>query len=478
MTDTERADNTNNGDDDLDVESECPSTHLAVGPFPVVQVPATRRQQWGLLFIAILLVTIVSFRFRTCSSSSSSSRSRGLPTWNMPPKQQQQQQRSRTTLLLGVGDRAPTRNDDPHDAAAALNAATKGRNRRDSDNSNSSQTKPSNSSSSNNNNMTATAAFNRTNSNTTGTIDIFGGTDIDSVYANGTTTNATILDPTTINPTWSPTWRPTWSPTDPPTWSPTDPPTWSPTDPPTWSPPTETPSVAEDDGILRILTLGDSITTGGLGHYSYRYYLWRRLVQELPGGGDQVDMVGSLRNAAYDQNPVWPPVSVVDPDTGTTRNWDFDRDHEGHWGWTTDEVLGQLCGWLDSYPVAPTVALVHLGTGDCIAGEDPFRINQEQREVVISLRMRYPDMHVFVAKLIPSDWLPGLRDCIRAVNDAWYDDGSLQGMLPWNPISFVDMATGFDPETDTYDELHPTSLASEVMASKWFDAIMTKVPIT
>jgi len=46
----------------------------------------------------------------------------------------------------------------------------------------------------------------------------------------------------------------------------------------------------------------------------------------------------------------------------------FDQDHEGHWGWRTDEILngrlaaGSLTEWLDYY--TPDVVLIHLGTND------------------------------------------------------------------------------------------------------------------
>ena len=186
-------------------------------------------------------------------------------------------------------------------------------------------------------------------------------------------------------PTGSPTWAPSVSPTTEvpttapstvaPTLQPTTPkPTPQPTDIPTvqwfgfW--PTYSPSKTTDRTI-HILPLGDSITSNGFGYLSYRYFLWKsfltdpRVLESL--GTQSIEYAGMLSNG-YNGNPDWPPVA------GQT----FDQRHEGHWGWTTDAVVGELNAWLGASNAAfdccsqkpyPDIALVHLGTNDCIYGE-------------------------------------------------------------------------------------------------------------
>ena len=50
-----------------------------------------------------------------------------------------------------------------------------------------------------------------------------------------------------------------------------------------------------------------------------------------------------------------------------------------------------------------------------------------------------------------------------------------------SPIVLVDLYTGFDPATDTYDGTHPTNDAEARQGALWFEAIkkvLTPPPVT
>ena len=208
-----------------------------------------------------------------------------------------------------------------------------------------------------------------------------------------------------------------------------------------------------------ILPLGDSITSNGFGYFSYRYYLWRLLVLFSENNNYfDFDFVGTLENN-YNGNPEWPPVN------GQT----FDRDHEGHWGWRADQIINELAGWLDSYETVPTIALIHLGTNDCFQGQPASTTLEELEEIAEILWSYNPDMKLFYAKIIPST--RPVQDCLDAVNSGIESLQSKYNNSNSN-IVLVDMANGFDPVTDTWDGTHPNNHASEIMAKKWFDAIM------
>src|SRR5687767_6860684 len=93
----------------------------------------------------------------------------------------------------------------------------------------------------------------------------------------------------------------------------------------------------EAEAQKRIMTLGNSITQSNNSYKSYRYPLWKKLVDAKVS----FDFVGSMRNQ-HRGNPVWP----------THNGLSFDQDHEGHWGWRADEILngrsglGKLSDWL------------------------------------------------------------------------------------------------------------------------------------
>jgi lysophospholipase L1-like esterase len=119
-----------------------------------------------------------------------------------------------------------------------------------------------------------------------------------------------------------------------------------------------------------LLPLGDSITDGGSKPRSYRYHLHRLLSES----GYEVDWLGSM-------------VGVHDRLTGANAtagrplldeaDWPLAKQrHEGHWGWTSHQVLhghtrqpqrGQLSKWLHpgkGRALEPQVVTLLLGTND------------------------------------------------------------------------------------------------------------------
>ena len=119
-----------------------------------------------------------------------------------------------------------------------------------------------------------------------------------------------------------------------------------------------------------LMALGDSITDGGAKLRSYRFHLH----QSLARSGYEVEWLGSMlgvHDKLPDANATSGRPVLDDPD------WPLAKQrHEGHWGWTAEQVLqghkrqpqrGQLSQWL--HPVkgparAPQVVMLHLGTND------------------------------------------------------------------------------------------------------------------
>jgi hypothetical protein len=119
-----------------------------------------------------------------------------------------------------------------------------------------------------------------------------------------------------------------------------------------------------------LMPLGDSITDGGTKLRSYRFHLH----QSLARSGYEVEWLGSMLGV-HDKLP--------DANTTTGRpvlddpEWPLAKQrHEGHWGWTAEQVLqghkrqpqrGQLSKWLHpgkGVARAPQVVTLHLGTND------------------------------------------------------------------------------------------------------------------
>jgi lysophospholipase L1-like esterase len=218
---------------------------------------------------------------------------------------------------------------------------------------------------------------------------------------------------------------------------------------------------------IRILALGNSITQADQNNFSYRYYLWKKLID----ANIEFDFVGSL-DMNKGGNPAWP----------TYQGRTFDRDHEGHHGWTVDQLLdghqhepnaGRLAQWLQGY--TPDIVLLHAGTNDAILGQSLDGTINELKEVVRLIRQKNPAVTILMAKLIPAfgdkvgkdnaENIPKLNDKIAILATQLNTDLS--------KVTLVDQFTDFDPTpgADSFDGLHPNASGEEKMAQRWFDAL-------
>lgn len=199
-----------------------------------------------------------------------------------------------------------------------------------------------------------------------------------------------------------------------------------------------------DPGGVRIMPLGDSITQGSLLHPSYRRPLWHMLTN----AGHRVDFVGSQRRN-YLGGPLRP---------------DFDPEHEGHWGWTINEVLQELERWVQA--AQPDAVLVHLGSNDLFGGESPEAVAAELADLIERIRSVKPRVAIFLALLIPAQ---GMEAIFAETNKHIRLLERLAG--PESPVIVVDMFEGFDPARHTYDGVHPNDAGERLMASRWFEAL-------
>ena len=116
---------------------------------------------------------------------------------------------------------------------------------------------------------------------------------------------------------------------------------------------------ARAEATVRILPLGNSITQANSFHRSYRYELWKFLIDsDIP-----FDYVGSERNN-QNGNPVWPDYA----------EHSFGRDHEGYWVWRVDEINAQMPDWLYGSHTSqglytPDIVLYHLGSNDAFQSQ-------------------------------------------------------------------------------------------------------------
>lgn len=202
-----------------------------------------------------------------------------------------------------------------------------------------------------------------------------------------------------------------------------------------------------------ILPLGDSITEGV--PFTYRYPLFSALSEE----GYRFDFVGSHSEGGWEY-----------PETG------WDRDHEGHSGWTTESIQEELPRWLPGYSV--DIALIHLGTNDA-GGDDVDGSYAAMSAIVDQLRAQNDAVAICIAQILPfgsqlptEGEEPGADELNRFVVE-WnsrLESLVLEMTTTTSPIVLADMHSDFG-DADLDDGVHPSQAGAEKMANEWLDCI-------
>jgi len=192
---------------------------------------------------------------------------------------------------------------------------------------------------------------------------------------------------------------------------------------------------------LRVMPLGDSITlgTGAPARSSYRAALAERLLR----GGMQIDYVGSESSGTGD-----------------------DLEHEGHGGWTIDELSERLDRWLDE--TGPDVVLVHAGTNNITRGDGAYATADKLSAMIDQIRAARPAAYIFVAQIVSS------RVPRELIEDRIYNQliPALVAAKRDPLISVVNQATVSG--IDLHDLRHPNEFGYSKMAYNWYQA-MAKV---
>ncbi|UCG12260.1 MAG: hypothetical protein JSU72_17455, partial [Deltaproteobacteria bacterium] len=213
---------------------------------------------------------------------------------------------------------------------------------------------------------------------------------------------------------------------------------------------------------VKIMPLGDSITVGRKSgvdpddpayYVSYRKNLW----DSLSDAGYRVDFVGGESNGeAY-------------------ANEGFDPDHEGHPGWTDNDMDDYVFGWLETSQ--PDIVLLHIGTNGL--DEDPKNVNKILNEID-----RYSeDITVLLARIINRENYVCPDDSETTTFNDNVEAMAQQRINAGDKIIIVDIecGAGIDyrqaPDGDMWDALHPYATGYTKMAAAWFDSLVGFLPV-
>jgi lysophospholipase L1-like esterase len=145
---------------------------------------------------------------------------------------------------------------------------------------------------------------------------------------------------------------------------------------------------------VKVMPVGDSITSAFVGDASYRFWLDK----QLDLGGYDVDIVGSHKGVFDDAAP---------DKQGAPRYLDFDQDHEGFGGVRTDQILADLPRIVAVN--VPDVVLLHAGSNDMFQSYSVDEAIANLGRIIDGFRAVNPRVTVLVAQVIPSRVPPGAQ---------------------------------------------------------------------
>ena len=217
---------------------------------------------------------------------------------------------------------------------------------------------------------------------------------------------------------------------------------------------------------VAIMPLGDSITEGnasGVGDDHYKLAYRKDLWDMLNASGHYVDFVGTLSHGDY-----YPS---------------FDADHEGHGGWTDDQIGVNIYNWLDINPA--DIILLHIGTNGLESDPSDVEVildeidrwetdNSRPITVVLARIINRLNFSSSTTTAYNNNVAAMAEDRVtNASNDAYPDDIIVVDMENGAGINYAAYTSG----GDMWDNLHPYSSGYEKMAQVWYDVLHPMLPV-
>ncbi len=180
---------------------------------------------------------------------------------------------------------------------------------------------------------------------------------------------------------------------------------------------------------VKIMLIGGSATEGPDSSTSYRRYLDGLLRRS----GHLIDFVGS-RARHHD-------------DKAEPESYQFDPDHEGHWGKDSSWIADQMPRLLERN--VPDVAVIHLGAediaaSDAAAGPLADGIVRNIDRVIGSLRSKNPKVKIVVARAFP---MKGKEEVTELLNQKLLVLARSPASTP-QPVVVAGMDRSFDIDLD------------------------------
>jgi hypothetical protein len=194
----------------------------------------------------------------------------------------------------------------------------------------------------------------------------------------------------------------------------------------------------------KILPLGDSITFGIQYAGAYRVELFHDALKD----GKKITYVGSQMNGP----------SMVD-------NTPFPQDHEGHSGYTIDQM--KPFAMTTDVPYMPNIITLHIGTNDTY-GSDPTGAPMRLQTLTDLITSTYPNTLLVITKIIP---YPSQAANVKLINDS-IPDLVMSRAMQGKHVVMADCNTGFMTSSMlSSDSIHPNQTGYNFMGDQFYSVI-------
>ena len=210
------------------------------------------------------------------------------------------------------------------------------------------------------------------------------------------------------------------------------------------------PADAANDVPTRIMLLGDSVTQGSAGDWTWRYRLWRH----LRAAGADVDFVGPDRHLADQAGPSY-----------AYADRSFDQDHAAAWGLWAAAGMERVGGLVTTH--RPDVVVVMLGINDLLFNAPAESVLWCLQRIVEEARAADPGVDVVLSE-VTQTWgtLDGRAEAVNAGLPAL----AASLTTPESRVSIAHAAAGYRV-SHTFDGSHPSAQGEVRIAAAVADAL-------
>ncbi|WP_285734816.1 GDSL-type esterase/lipase family protein [Nocardiopsis sp. ATB16-24] len=213
------------------------------------------------------------------------------------------------------------------------------------------------------------------------------------------------------------------------------------------------------EGELRVMVVGDSLSQGSSGDYTWRYHLWSHLRQT----DVDVDFVGPYDGMYGLTEEEFDNQDYADPD--------FDTDHAARWGASAGDLAADAARVAAEYE--PHYMLLLAGIEDILAGDGADRALEGIGETVSTVRVVQGETRFVIGELPPVEGTGDdgpVNDEIDRFNMGVVDLAE-QLTSGDSPVVIARIADGYVPAHDNWDEAHPNTRGELKIAAAFADVL-------